>query len=100
MKYSDFLQDLANALYINMNTVHQAIIASGIDINSYLNTSTIRIMKHHFNDFLMHNAIDKFSIAYQKVSNSIHPTKLTDKKGNVLEDIAASDIGVLFSDER
>jgi type III restriction enzyme len=32
----------------------------------------------------MANAIDKFSIEYKKVSNNIHPTNLTDEKGNVL----------------
>jgi type III restriction enzyme len=48
----------------------------------------------------MANAIDKFSIEYKKVSNNIHPTKLTDEKGNVLKEISASDIGVLFSDEK
>jgi type III restriction enzyme len=47
----------------------------------------------------MANAIDKFSIEYKKVSNNIHPTKLTDEKGNVLKEISASDVGVLFSDE-
>ncbi len=48
----------------------------------------------------MYNAIDKFSIEYQKVSNSIHPTKLTDEKGNILSEITASDVGVLYSDEK
>ncbi|MGB1205144.1 MAG: type III restriction-modification system endonuclease [Chitinophagales bacterium] len=101
MKYSDFLKDLSNALYINMNTVHQSIIASGININSYLNAATIRMMKQDFNNFLMSNAIDKFSIAYKKVSNSIHPTKLTDKNGEALKEIAtASDIGVLQSADK
>ncbi len=47
----------------------------------------------------MANAIDRFSIEYKKVSNNIHPTKLTDEKGNVLTEISASDVGVLFSDE-
>jgi len=41
-----------------------------------------------------------FSIEYKKVSNNIHPTKLTDEKGNVKNEISASDIGVLFSDEK
>jgi type III restriction enzyme len=47
----------------------------------------------------MTQAFDKYSIEYKKVSNSIHPTKLTDEKGNVLKEISASDVGVLFSDE-
>ena len=47
----------------------------------------------------MANAIDKFSIEYKKVSNNIHPTKLTDENGNALSEISASDIGIFFSDE-
>lgn len=42
----------------------------------------------------MHNAIDKFSIAYQRANNSIHPTKLTDAQGNPLKEINAVDVGV------
>ena len=47
---------------------------------------------------LMFNAIDKFRIEYQKVSNEIHPTKFTDEKGNVLKEISASDVGVMYSE--
>lgn len=99
MKYSEFLKELSKALNINLKTINQSFINSKIDINLYLNPTTIRIIKQNFDNFLMYNAIDKFSIEYQKVSNSIHPTKLTDEKGNVLSEITASDIGVLYSDE-
>lgn len=44
----------------------------------------------------MFNAIDKFGIVYQKVSNEIHPTKFTDERGNVLKEISASDVGVMY----
>ncbi len=97
MKYSDFLKELAKVLNINLKTLHRSFIDSKIDINQYLNASTIRIIKQNFDNFLMHNAIDKFSIEYKKVSNSIHPTKMTDEKGNVLKEISALDIGVLYS---
>jgi len=93
MKYSEFLQILSKALNINLKTLHQSFIESKIEINKYLNNSTIRIIKQKFNDFLMYNAFDKFSIEYKKVSNTIHPTKLTDKKGNILSEIIASAIG-------
>ena len=99
MKYSDFLKELAKELTINLKTVHQAIIASGVPINDYLSPTTLRILKQNFDYYLMANAIDKFSIEYQKVSNSIHPTKLTDEKGHVLTEISSSDIGILNSDE-
>jgi type III restriction enzyme len=100
MKYSDFLKELSKILNININTLHQSFIESGTDINQFLNPTTLRVIKQTFDYFLMANAIDKFSIEYKKVSNSIHPTKLTDEKGNVLKEISASDVGVLFSDEK
>jgi len=99
MKYSDFLKKLSIKLNLNLKTLQHAFVDSKIEINQYLNQKTIRIIEERFNFFLMANAIDKFSIEYKKVSNNIHPTKLTDAKGNVLKEITASDVGVLFSDE-
>lgn len=99
IKYSDFVKELSRMLSINILTLHESIIASGIDINEYLSQTTLRIMKQNFDNFLMANAIDKYSIEYKKVSNSIHPTKLTDDVGNIKKEINASDIGVMFFDE-
>lgn len=99
MKYSDFLKELSKILNINIKTLHQSIIDAGTDINKILNQTTLRIIKQNFDYYLMANAIDKFSIEYKKISNNIHPTKLTDEKGNVLKEISASDVGVLFSEE-
>jgi type III restriction enzyme len=99
LKYSDFLKELSRNLNINIKTLHQSIIDSGTEINTFLNATTLRKIKQNFDEFLMANAIDKFSIEYKKVSNNIHPTKLTDEKGNVLKEISASDVGVLVSDE-
>ncbi len=100
MKYSDFIRDLSKVLNINLKTIHSSLVDSKIDINKYLNTSTIRIIKQNFDNYLMYNAIDKFSIEYKKVSNSIHPTKFTDSSGNVLKEIVASDVGVLHTDSK
>lgn len=99
MKYSDFLKELSKILNINISTLHESIIDAGTEINKYLNQTTLRIIKQNFDFYLMSQAFDKYSIEYKKVSNSIHPTKLTDNKGNVLKEISASDIGVLFSEE-
>jgi type III restriction enzyme len=99
MKYSDFLKELSKILNINIKTLHQSIIDSKTNINEYLSSSTLRVIKQTFDHYLMANAIDKFSIEYKKISNNIHPTKLTDEKGNVLKEISASDVGVLFSNE-
>ncbi|MEQ1732966.1 MAG: type III restriction-modification system endonuclease, partial [Bacteroidia bacterium] len=100
MKYSNFLKELAKNVNVNINTLHQSIIDANIDINSYLSQTTLRGIKQNFDYYLMANAIDKFSIEYKKVSNNIHPTKLTDSKGNVLQEYAPSgDIGTLRSPE-
>ena len=99
MKYSDFLKELGKALNVNIKTLHQSFIDLKIPINQYLNISTIRIIKQKFNNYLMYNAINNFGIEYQKVTNSIHPTKITDSKGNIKNEITASDVGVFFSDE-
>ncbi|PSM51759.1 type III restriction/modification system, restriction subunit [Campylobacter blaseri] len=99
MKYSDFVLELSKALNVNLKTINLSILESKIKINQFLNTSTIRIIKQKFNDYLLFNAFNKYEISYQKVSNSIHPTKLTDKNGKVLEEILATDVGVMFDDE-
>jgi len=100
MLYSDFIKELAKVLNINLKTIHQAFVDADIEIDQYLNASTIRIIKQGFNEFLMHNAIDKFSIGYQKVNNSIHPTKLTYENGSPKEEINATDIGVQLSEDK
>lgn len=98
MKYSSFLKELAKVLNINIKTLHGSFIDSDVDINKFLNIATVRIIKQKFENYLMFNAIDKFGIEYQKVSNEIHPTKFTDEKGNVLKEISASDVGVMYSE--
>lgn len=100
MKYSSFLKELAKILNINIKTLHSSFIESTIDINKFLNSATIRIIKQKFENHLMYNAIDKFGIEYKKVSNEIHPTKLTDENGNVLKEISASDVGVMYSENK
>ncbi|MBL0687130.1 MAG: type III restriction-modification system endonuclease, partial [Sulfurospirillum sp.] len=100
MKYSEFLKELSRVLNINLKTINQSFIASSIDINKYLNPTTIRIIKQNFDNFLMCNAINKFGIEYQRVSNSIHSTKFIDEKGNIRSEITASDVGVLHVDEK
>ncbi|GAB4345648.1 MAG: type III restriction-modification system endonuclease [Flammeovirgaceae bacterium] len=100
MKYNHFLKELSTMLNINRKTLHEAIKKSGIDLNQYLNLVSLRILKQNFDAFLMTQAFDKYSIEYKKVSNSIHPTKLTDENGNVLKEISAANIGIFFSDEK
>jgi type III restriction enzyme len=99
LKYSDFLKELSKNLKVNIETIHQSITQTDLEINNYLNQSSIRVLKDNFDHFLMANAFDKFSISYKKVSNSIHPTKFTNEKGLVLKEISAGDIGSKLAEE-
>ena len=98
LSYADFLKQLSHALNINIKTLHNSFVSSGIDINQYLSASTIRLLKEKFDKYLMYNAIDKFGIEYQKVTNTIHPTKFTDKSGEVKTTISASDVGGIIDE--
>jgi len=100
MNYDDFIKQLSQSLNINIKTLHNAFIKANININDYLNVSTIRTLKQKFDIYLLYNAIDVFGIGYQKVTNTLHPTKLTNTTGEVLNEISASDVGVLYSDEK
>ncbi len=99
MKYGDFLRELAKTLHANIKTLHQSFVEAGVDMNPFLNRTTIRIIKEKFDTYLMLNAIDKFGIAYEKVTNSIHPTKFTYADGTVKEEIDSNLIGLFYDDK-
>ena len=100
MEYDEFLKQLSKILHINLKTLHQCFVETKIEIDKYLNQSTIRIFKQKFDNYLMSNALNKFSIEYQKVTNSVHPTKFTNADGKVEDEIDASNVGVFYSDEK
>lgn len=100
MTYDEFLKRLSESLHISRSTLHIAVVSSGIPINRYLNGATVRVIKKNFEDYLMIHAIDKFTVEYKKVTNCIHPTKMTTKNGDVLSEMSAAGIGVMQSDER
>jgi type III restriction enzyme len=101
ISYKEFLTTTAIQTNININTLHKVFfeIKDKFDINQYRNMQTIRTIKSGFNKFLLDNAIDKFSIGYDKITNALHPTKFTNQKGELLTKINASDLGVLSSSE-
>jgi len=101
MTYKAFLLELSRALNLNMQTLHQVFLnlREKLNINTYLNIQTVRIIKNGFNRYLLSKSMDKFSIGYKTISNEVHPTKLTDKDGKPLESINASEVGVYFADD-
>lgn len=99
MSYDMFLKQLANSLRMNITTVHQSLILANLDINLYLNQTTIRLLQQKFNTYLMHNAIDAFGIWYEKITNSIHPTAFTNSNWHSKSHIPSSSVGVFSSHE-
>jgi type III restriction enzyme len=100
MRYGAFLRQLGAALHMNIATLHGSFKAAKINPTPFLNQTTIRIIKQKFDAFLLYNAIDAFTIEYKQVTNTIHPTKLTNKDGKVVKDLSSSDVGVLSSTEK
>ncbi len=100
MKYSDFLDQLSRSLLVNKITLHKSLVESGLNIGKYMGQGNIRNLKDKFNNYLTRNAIDTFSIEYQKVRSQVHPTKFTDNAGKPLESIDSANVGVSYSDRR
>jgi len=100
MQYHNFLKQLSEALHINLKTLHKCFTETKIEMNKHLNQSTIRLLKQKFDNYLMYKALSKFSIEYQKVNSSIHPTKLTNTNGTIMKEIDASSVGVFYSDDK
>jgi hypothetical protein len=94
LNYKDFLVKLSDAICMRIDTLHRAFLKfKEADIKKYLNLSTIYVLKSEFSRYLLENAISKFSISYNNVKSSVHPTKFTDENGDI-KDVSPSDLGV------
>ena len=95
LRYKEFLVKLSDETSMRIDTLHKAFIRckGAIDIREYLSLLTIYAVKSEFNRYLLENALSKFSISYKNIKSSVHPTKFTDKNGNIKE-VSSSDLGV------
>jgi len=104
MSYKEFVLQLSKISKIHIQTVHNVFLRlkkeNILDISNYLNYSTLRVIKDSFDTYLLLNSLDKKDIDYKLIKTNIHPTKLTDKNGEPLTEIVASDIGIKFSNEK
>jgi len=96
MDYREFLERLSQLAFIKISTLHKAFVEmkDNIDITEYLNIQTIRKIKSGFSLFLLSNAFNKFQLDYKVISNTVHPSKFTDNKGEPLHEVLSSDLGV------
>lgn len=101
MNYTTFLRSVAEAVALKGSTVHSVFVelgTHGFRIERYMNAATIRKLRVGFNDYLMQHAFGKFEVGFKKTKNSVHPTKLTDAAGKILDEISSSDVGVFHDD--
>ena len=91
MGYQTFITTLAKETALGISMLHQVfseLLSAGVlNINPYMSLPTIREIKTGFNEYLMAHVFGKYQISYQKTSNNIHPTALTDNSGKVLREI-------------
>lgn len=102
MSYGSFLRQLSEKTYIKLPTLHKAFVTlkhlkdkdeQGLDINDYLNVQTIRKFADGIRSYLLHNAMQKFEVSYNVISNKVHPTSYTDSDGQPYSEIKSSNLG-------
>ena len=93
MSESEFLQESANALLVNIETLRVVLESVGFDKNLY-NARNIATLKKEFNRFLFENALSSFGVGIVKIASVTHPTRFTDTNGNALEYVESSNLGI------
>ena len=89
-------------MFSKLDTLHKVFcdIKDTINITDYLNIQTIRKIKSGFSKYLLNNSFNKFSLGYNVISGSIHPTKFTNEEGSPLNEVLSSDLGVLHDNTK
>lgn len=103
MGYQAFVTALSKETALGIAMLHEVfgelLAGKQLDINPYMSLVTIREIKKGFNEYLMAHVFGKFTVSYRHISNSVHPTKLTNKIGQVLESIDSAGVGIFASSD-
>lgn len=92
MGKSEFLQQSANALLVNVGTLREVLESVGFE-SQFFNARNVALLKSEFNSFLFENATSRFEVGFVKIASSIHPTSFTDEKGKELPSIESGNLG-------
>lgn len=102
--YSEFLLELEKRITTPISMLHEIFIylynLKNIDINKYLNITTIRKIDKEYREYIIKNSFKKLKINYTEINSSIHPTTLTNFNGEVLDEVISNSVGVLKSDKK
>ena len=104
MGYQAFITALSKETALGIAMLHEVfgelLTGKQLDINPYMSLVTIREIKKGFNEYLMAHVFGKFTVSYRHTSNSVHPTRLTNGSGQVLESIDSAGVGTFSSNDR
>lgn len=95
MNYAEFSLRLAKQLSVNLMTLHKVFSHLNIDLSVWQNQNGLRTIHQTFKKWLLHHFLTHHQVAYQKVSNHIHPTAFTNADGSPKTDLSSADIGRL-----
>lgn len=93
LNYADFSQKLAQALSVNLASLHHVLAKLAVDFTNLQNNQGIRSIAAAFKHYLLHNCLHKHQVAYQAVQSAVHPTAFTHSDGTPKAEIAAANIG-------
>lgn len=93
LSYADFSQKLAQALSVNLASLHHVLAKLAVDFTNLQNNQGIRSIATAFKHYLLHNCLHKHQVAYQAVQSAVHPTAFTHSDGTPKAEIAAANIG-------
>lgn len=103
MGYQTFLTALSKETALGIVMLHEVfgelLASKQLDINPYMSLATIREFKKGFNEYLMEHVFGKFTVSYRQTTNAVHPTKLTNANGRVLEHIDSAGVGTFSSND-
>lgn len=101
MGYQTFLTALSKKTALGISMLHEVfaelLTSKQLDINPYMSLVAIREIEKGFNEYLMAHVFGKFTVSYRHTSNSVHPTRLTNASGQVLESIDSAGVGTFAS---
>lgn len=103
MSKRDFFTRLAEKSKIQRHTLENAFNKyserlGNKDLSHYFHLETINELCKQFNDYLFYQSDKHMTVNYQKIDVNCHPTKFTDRNGQLFDEIKSSDLGRFMGD--
>lgn len=91
--YAEFSLQLAQALCVNLASLHHVLAEVTQDFSDLKNNQGIHKITQAFKTYLLHECLNKHTVGYQSVQSSVHPTAFTDSEGKPKNTINHCNVG-------